>query len=118
MSFNDADDRQARDTTAELAAEGKRVGGTPTKALLLLGRARGHCLRFIKLLLGASADLVQFRVQASNLNVKLVEAQTMSSDQLLGLNPGVVLRAARLQVNTRRGLLRPGIALQVREIET
>jgi len=86
--------------------------------LLSLGSTGGSSFRLVEFLLGPGSDFIEFRVQPSNLAIKLDEAQTRNRQQLLGLNSGVVLHPARFQVHTRRGLLRPGIALQVQEIET
>ncbi len=78
----------------------------------------GSRFSLVKLLLGASANLVQFSVQAAKLGIQLDETQAMSRDQPICLNPGEVLVPGRLDAYAGRWLLCSRIVFQVEEIET
>src|SRR5580658_4831728 len=101
LLINDAICDRDRGRTAQIANYEEKIG----RGAALLRRANGRSVRLIKLLFGAGTNLIQLRMQSSNLSIELDETQARNSDQLLGLNPGKVLDTDRFQVNACRGLL-------------
>jgi hypothetical protein len=76
------------------------------------------CLRLVELFSCPGANLIQFGVEPSDLDVKFNEGQAGRSDQSVGLNTRIILATTGFQVYAGGGLLGPRIAPQVQEIKT
>ena len=82
----------------------------------LRARYRGICP--IEFLFCTRADLVQFRMQPSDLGIQFDKVQARSANQLARRDPCVVRAATRFHLYAGGWLLGSRIALQIRQIET
>jgi hypothetical protein len=75
-------------------------------------------LRFIELLPDPGANFLQLGMQPPDLSIQFDKAMAVRRDQFVRLHAGIVLVAARSNIDAGRGLLGRWITLQVQEIQT
>ena len=74
-------------------------------------------MRLVEFLLCPGTDLVQFRVQPSDLGVEFDKTQTLRGEQLFSLHASIVLAAADRGADASGRLPCARVALQIQQIQ-